>query len=474
MSSKINIFFLIFISLCLGGCNSDDFLNVKPRGKDVAETYKHYDGLLNSFNMIKYGDLSSVYFPMLSDEYFVTTSSLDILASDTGGPQAENAYRYKADVMRANENCGDWGYSGSNIYVFNLIINDVMNASDGTEAQRLAVQSEARVMRAWLFFQTAQIFCKPYNEATASNDQGLPIITASDTNQSSFDRVTLKDLYDFIVTEMEASCPNISNATNSLYRTEKGDAYMMLGTVYFYMNNYEKALTNLRLAKKYMEENNSLYLYNYNEQADDWISESQVIHFYNKESPRDLWCGNSNVEYYSSSFYLPTTVYIKPKYYNLFSANDRRKKRFVKEQDDMYWRPTCNNLNMGCSTPDLYTMLAECEARVGDESAAKDLLLTLRKNRMPEDEAAIPSTVSTKNDLIRFCLEERIREIEGTGRFLFDMRRLLNDNLFSDYKASYGHYVDDTKEVIPFDVNRLVMRIPPAVLKWNTNWTDND
>lgn len=44
MKTRYNIFFLIWGFLL---CGCDDFLDVKPKGKDIPEKIAHYDGLFN-------------------------------------------------------------------------------------------------------------------------------------------------------------------------------------------------------------------------------------------------------------------------------------------------------------------------------------------------------------------------------------------------------------------------------------------
>ena len=218
------------------------------------------------------------------------------------------------------------------------------------------------------------------------------------------------------------------------------------------------------------DENGASFLYNLNEQTDMWITEMPT-HFTNEENMMDLCVWLNPFTYYSFS-YNPATIYVKEEYYNLFSENDRRKFRFVMEGEDEYWRSTQYYVNLGPTSPELYLTLAECEAREGDEETAKALLYELRKTRMPEDEAALPATITDRNSLIRYCVEERIREQLGTGKFWLDMRRLWNDPLFQDYKENYAHPIGD--EVYKLTEERLVMRIPPLVMQWNPGWQDND
>ena len=80
--------------------------------------------------------------------------------------------------------------------------------------------------------------------------------------------------------------------------------------------------------------------------------------------------------------------------------------------------------------PDLYLLRAECYARGGELTKATDDLLTKRKNRMPDTDAAIPAdTAADKIKLISFIMEERQREFAVQGYRWFDMRRLSADPL---------------------------------------------
>ena len=40
---------ILSVVLLLGGCK--DFLDVKPKGKDIPETIEHYNGMFNSTNL---------------------------------------------------------------------------------------------------------------------------------------------------------------------------------------------------------------------------------------------------------------------------------------------------------------------------------------------------------------------------------------------------------------------------------------
>ena len=81
--------------------------------------------------------------------------------------------------------------------------------------------------------------------------------------------------------------------------------------------------------------------------------------------------------------------------------------------------PYCGALgahtNLGCALPEVYLMLAECEARAGSESEAKRILKEFRSYRLLDGYEDVPASVKTKEELIRFCVEEQTREFVGTG-----------------------------------------------------------
>lgn len=69
MKTRYNIFFLIW-GLLLFGC--DDFLDVKPKGKDIPEKIAHYDGLFN--NTI----LSNLIFSKVNENGSITAQQSEI------------------------------------------------------------------------------------------------------------------------------------------------------------------------------------------------------------------------------------------------------------------------------------------------------------------------------------------------------------------------------------------------------------
>jgi hypothetical protein len=108
-----------------------------------------------------------------------------------------------------------------------------------------------------------------------------------------------------------------------------------------------------------------------------------------------------------------------------------------------------SGLEIGPSLPDLYLMRAELKARAGDLAGAKGDLEVLRSKRMPANVAVVPSGIAgNKEALVRYILNERIREFATSGMRWLDMRRLSVDPVYSN-TVKYTHKLfDDAGNVV--------------------------
>jgi hypothetical protein len=118
-------------------------------------------------------------------------------------------------------------------------------------------------------------------------------------------------------------------------------------------------------------------------------------------------------------------------------------------------------------------MLAECYARTGNDTKARESVMLLRSKRIVgATEAAIPAAVNSKDLLIKFIVEERLREFMMTGMRWFDIRRLWNDPLFTEIRTNSTHTLGT--EIFTLTEKRLQLRIPPKELKMSPGLVDNE
>lgn len=478
--------------LLLGSCK--DFLDLKPKGKDIPETIDHYNGLFNSTTLTsvtyslvtelgtKMGE-NILYNLFMTDELTATQTSVSYLDF-----KMNQAYCWEGKIFNEEENACEWASFYQQIYTFNVIINNVMDATGGTTERKLELQAEARVNRAFRYLMLAQYFGKPYQESTASTDLCVPLVVEDNMNLSNLKRNSVQEVYKFIIGELEECCPRLGASTNHPLRIYQCAGYFFLGRAYWYIGEYEKARIALEKALEGAGRNAiGLRLWDYNQMIGQWGYKDTRPYAWTSGFPANNSGANKEVIYnyqyaissVSSAMGQPK-LFVKPEYMALYGPNDLRRKFFSDKTTsgaamEGYRRLPCRTMfSLGAEMPDLYLMLIECQARSSDPAIQEEARMNLeyfRSHRMPQEEAAIPGDIDTQPKLIRFVVEERLREYMMTGMRWFDMRRLWNDPLFQDLKQSYTH--TDGLSHYTLSEDRLVYRIPPKVLAFNEIWQDN-
>ncbi len=486
---KLNILFIAVLIL-FTGCKK--FLDVEPKGKAIPTHFEHYNGLMNNpylggFQHLKFTSTSNAEtgeinysFSILGDVSAPFYMSDDLQANPGSFNNftlvEQKYYRWEDDLYLPEDNSPDWGGLYSLNYAYNLIIAGAMNSEGGTVQQKEALVAEARAVRAYLHFWVAQMFAVPYNEATAASDLGIPMVVNPSTEEKNFTRPSNKALYDFIITELQAAIPKLSETTINRNRLSKLGAQYMLGQVYFQMKKYDLALKEFTATQALLSKSQiPMNLYDYNTKVASWyVPFMSYMGLVNHPNPFDneenIYVKQSALPIMSA---MSTKMILTPAVYSLFGDKDERKKIyasrgiFSSEQLPGVQRAGPGTVNMAPSIPNLLLMKAECEARSGNLTAAQSDLFQLRKNRMPESDAK--QAFTEKEPLVKAILDERLREFAATGLRWLDMRRLYDDQTYNNV---------NTKRVLDGKTytlrkERLTLRIPPNILGYNANMQNN-
>ena len=477
-----NLFYVLNILIGMflfSGC--DHFLDEAPRGNAIAETVEDYDKMFNASTIMNMSIADSYYAYWKNDELIFTEDCYSTVVQMTSYPTSiKAAIEYQYHIYREDENSLEWEKCYNQIYIFNAIINGIMQAQ-GDETEKGYLLAEARVSRAYMHFLLAQWFAMPYNEATAEMEWAIPIVKEANTQAKKYDRATVKELYSWITSEMEEACPLLKKREEHRMRCYQATGYALLGKVYFQMGKYEKALEPLRTAYELLQGDPNVYLtdhkvkqasYGYKEMGMFDIM-SYIPFVYNDNET--LYCKYNPTmrNYYLPYYNMAPTDYLKPEIYQLFDEEDLRR-NLISTKNAMgeplpypYSGALGAYMNLGCALPEVYLMLAECEARAGLESESRRILEEFRGYRLLSGFEIIPQSVQTKNDLIRFCVEEQTREFVGTGYRYYNVRRLWNDPLFQDWMP-ITHTVGS--QVYTLEETQLKTAYPETVLIWNEEW----
>ncbi|MNJ87398.1 SusD family protein [compost metagenome] len=467
-----------------------EFLEIEPKGQKILQTTNDYEQVLNVSNIQTFLP-ANIYMgdEMAAMESFITEVPI----------RMQRLYRYDDRIYDAGATPDEFSSASSNeaiyirrLYVFNKVINNVMDSEGGTEVQKTAIMSEARVLRAICNFMFLSDFSKPYNASTATTDLGIPDITKSDVTQTNFARLSQKENYDLMIKDITEAIPNLGVLTHRR-KISKLTAYAVLARIYFAMNNYAAAKTNLDLAFLEMPKANiPLALYDYNivlnpaGGSQSWLPHTGFGYSANKPQVINDTETIFNIDATKTLFSAPNTFVLSERTVGLFDPADKR----LNKSDPMdideastypngMRRPLFNFSaeDVGPVLPDLYLMRAEARARANDLTGAVQDVQALRVKRTSATAAPVPTGIAgNQQALVRFILDERIRELCYTGARWLDMRRLSQDPIYKDH-VKYSHDLfNDAGDVVksfPLKPERFALKFGEVVLGTSQGLQEN-
>ena len=448
---------ILFIATLLQLSCKKEFLEVIPKGQAIAITTADYEKLLNA-NYLTTSFNASVY---RGDEISGLQPYFDGM-SDLVSRRMQRLFRYD-DRVYDNDQIPDEMTGESNyirkLYLFNKIINEIMASNGGTEAQKHKILAEAKAGRAICNFMFLSDFTKPYNGATANTDLGIPKLIIADVNQKNFKRETLQQGYDLVIKDLTEALPDLGIVTHRR-KISKLVAEFYLARVYMAMNNYPAA--KLHVDAAFLEKSKSvipLELYDFTvilnpddqEASGSWFPDggfgldNEPLAANNTEVIYNITSGWFQIQAVDAFVFSPETADLYDPMdrrlslyspYEIFSSNIHPKG--MRRRTSGFF----TGIDVGPSLPDMYLMRAECKARTNDLAGAVADLELLREKRISGTAAAkVPSDIaSSQQALVRFILDERIREFAITGLRWLDMRRLSQDPVYSSH-VNYVHKI---------------------------------
>ncbi|MCD0466073.1 RagB/SusD family nutrient uptake outer membrane protein [Flavobacterium sp. ENC] len=484
--------FLFLFAAALSSC-STDFLDVVPQGSQLAVSTNDYNLLMNYRNFYYYEAGSAMQAPIwMGDEISANESDLN-----SNNILAQRLFKWEDVIYQPSDDSfstnRDLTLGLSNIYVCNKIINEVMTSTEGTDAQKRALRAEAMATRAFENFLMTNLYTKPYAAATASTDLGFPVITSAEVTATSFERGTVQQTYDFIINDLTQAIADLPLKNTIRTRMSKPAAEGLLGKVYLFMGKYTEALPYLNAAFADLQSSSDgPRLYDYNVEFSDGGSFLPIDSYAGPNSPgnnkNDLtesvlskvcyntYAGNgpgingSTLSAETAALYLSSDLRLNL-YSPTYQYGDANPYGRLRKYAAQYTR-------FGLELSELYLLRAECKARLNDLSGAIDDVEMLRNNRMPVADAAVPSNIAgNQTALIKFILEERIREFANEGYRWFDMRRLsvdANTELAATVKKTHTAF-DNSNVPTTYNLRpeRLTLQFPQRYMNANPGMQNN-
>lgn len=305
------------------------------------------------------------------------------------------------------------------------IIDDQPATHPNDEVQKRRVKGEAQFLRALYYFMLANLYCEPYNPATADSQLGMPLKLSEVIEDVEFNRGTLKQTYECILKDLADAEKNLEGITHkSVYRADIHVTHLLQSRVYLYMQDWDNAIAKAKLVLDYNDALQNIGSINV---GDECLTAA---------SPEILFTmGDFCVAYIfrDSPAYIPSFS-ISDDILNLYSDDDYRATRYIgnseNQNPNVLTKVNGNSSAMGgytyagsvftFRTAEAYLTIAEASGYKEDPTTAKNYLEKFLNTRMEGGHTTVSQSGNALIDLIR---DERAREFLLEGHRWFDLRR---------------------------------------------------
>lgn len=481
------IIYSLIAAGCLGLQSCNDFLDEKPKGFTIPEYCEDYSRLLNSQSVQTVLDKYTLYF----------TDDIKMAGENDGGEDdfrfvslddsEKNMFTFQhGQVFIPGNSDYIWEGGYSRIFTYNAVANNVLNAPDGTQIERNHLRGEALVGRAFEYLNLVNVYAKHYDPATAATDYGVPLVLSEEVGSgASYVRNTVAEVYDQILSDLTEATGLLKDNVSNSYHPTRSIAYAFLSRVYLYMGNYEEALKNANEALKLNHELIDYKLYTTipgqwgrivlaSDEKTPMPDEGQSVeNIYTRlfRNSNQLFKSVSASDDLVDTYQKNLSEGSVDQRFALFFSKDKFYPSEGSEEDYSGYYIYAPYLTFACgfSTPEIYLIAAECEARVGSIDNALKHLNTLRDMRIKNNVDFENDGTMTRKEALELCLDERRRELVNLGIFrLVDLKRMNADKEYGQYFAKdVVHSADGQTWTLPANDPRYIMPIPQNVLDYN-------
>lgn len=286
--------------------------------------------------------------------------------------------------------------------------------------------SQAYALRGYATFALTNLFSMPYTQANLETP-GVVLVEEPVQPFQKVTRASLEDTYAYILEQFENAAVNAARSpeiTNKQFYLNAEAIEAMKARVYLYMGDFEKAKQYAQSAIDKRKGAMVTTVDAYNEMFNKLSGSSEDIFTIAKANDDNLSAYSLNTLYVNYGFEISSDLR------GLYADTDIRKQKltgFVLDKEgkeDYYaggkYAETVTNVPV-IRLPEMYLIIAECEAEAGNTAeAAKALLNVAKRNTAITTVAHLPNEA---NALKAFIAEERRRELFQEGHRLYDARR---------------------------------------------------
>lgn len=468
--ASLAMFIITAGSICLTGC--DAYVDITPKGSlTIDSAYTYLELMANPMRC--YYPSSFAY---INDDLWAKESK--IIGYESFSADGINfTFNEDADRTLISDN-GLYENMYSDILRCNLVLGNIDQAP-GTQEVRDLAKAEARVIRAFNHFLAVNTYAKSYDPATASTDGGVCIMDHF-TLEEVPTKSTVEQVYQFIISELEQSVPNLQEKPLNIYHPNRAFGWAMLAKAYLFHRDWKKAE---EAAMKSLAINNKLVDYNYINNNGGVARCREFAEDKNPEVLSYMWMGSGWTQE-AATFY--AYAVISPELIALYGDKDLRYSLFFRQSGvnitnyyDMgsgaaIWSPVTTTarftyMTVGMRTAETMLILAEAYTRQGNIADAIAIINNLRKNRIVGDYAL--QTPSSQVEMMKIIITERRKELLfGFHRF-FDLKRF---NLEKEYAKTITRVFPVVTKTIEQKTYTLAPNSPLYIIPFPRTATDKN
>lgn len=437
----------VIVGLTLMGCTKEFLEKRQNSSINIPATLDDFRMLLDAETYLKqtpsFGEVGS-------DDYYITTEAWKALVN----ANERNQYIWKDKIFEV-ASVPDWNLSYQQVYYANIVLEGLAKMK-GIENQEewKSLKGNALFIRAFAFFNVAQIFSPIYDDNATSNPYGIPIRLTPNIDEGT-KRSTIQQTYDQIISDLlEAKLllPKLSSIQQP-NRPSKLAVDGLLARVYLSMRKYT-------LAKAHADS----VLLSYDVLLDfNTLSVTDVLPF-PRQNVEVLY--QSNLITASSVMTLLRTAngyFVDSNLYKSYHVNDLRKAIYFTGTPRVKGSYSESTRFSGLATDEMWMIRAECQARAGNTiGAMKDLnhLLETRWKVVNGETTFVKYTATDASDALQKILTERRKELVFRGLRWPDLKRLNREgaNIYLIRK------IDGFNYSLPPNDPRYVLPIPDDVI----------
>lgn len=368
-------------------------------------------------------------------------------------------------------------------YVIRLACNlidafDNKMIQDGDDAKRNNIKGQAIALRALAHFDLVRCFGYPYGKDNGAS-WGGPIIDHPLKVQEYPVRKTVAECYNFITSELEKAIPLMSTAKAN----GKMNAYAaraLLGRVYLYCNQNEKAFTIARDLIEELKAGGAYSLFSNEEYLGQWglnakFNKESLFEISNLANDNPGMDGLSNLmHWYGYKNIIVTKKFADELFMN---AGDIRRGLLEQVTDNgitKWWltkypgtaanKVSYENNYIVLRLSEVYLVAAEAGCKAGGDykETARGYLNEIVKRANPN------KSVSIAEFTVERVLQEKSKELIGEGHRYFDMLR----NGMKITREG-GYHLTGAPEEIDWNYEKCVLPVPVEQFQINPDMQQN-